>query len=225
MPRKTKKAHILNSATNIGSYLRSSGGGRSVKKYIENEYVFCQGDIANIVYFVLSGELHISIISTTGKEVISSIIGPNEFFGEACMAGQVKRLATVKATRATELVCIDKHAMSDMIQEVPEFSAAFLSYVLHHSMKIEADIVAQLFNSSEKRLARLLIQMTSYSDEPYPRAIRAKISQDTLSQMVGTTRSRVSYFMNRFRKLGFISYNGHIIVHKGLLNVIIHEKL
>jgi len=164
------------------------------------------------------------VVSERGKEAVASIVSPGEFFGEACMAGQLQRLVTISAMTDAVVVRIEKTAMVRLIQEHFAFSQTFMTHILNRTIRVEADLIDQLFNSSERRLARLLLLLANYGKEGKPEPIIAKISQETLAEMIGTTRSRVSFFMNRFRKMGFISYNGHIEVHKSLLNLVLHEQ-
>ncbi len=205
-------------------YLAQAGKGRSITNYSKNQAVFKQGDVADAVFYVQKGKVRVSIISDRGKEAIVSILGPDEFFGEGCISGQALRIATVNAIAESIVVRIEKEEMNRLLREKPLFSQMFRTHLLKRTMRIEADLIDQLFNSSERRLARLLLILANYGSEGKPEPILAKISQETLAEMVGTTRSRVSFFMNRFRKLGFISYNGHIEVHKSLLNLVLHEQ-
>lgn len=165
-----------------------------------------------------------TVVSDRGKEAVAAIFGPDEFFGEACMAGQVRRLVTVTAMTDAVVARIEKPTLARLLREHPAFSQAFLTHILNRTIRVEADLIDQLFNSSERRLARLLLLLANYGGEGKPQPILSKISQETLAEMIGTTRSRVSFFMNRFRRLGFINYNGHIEVHKSLLNLVLHEK-
>jgi CRP-like cAMP-binding protein len=173
---------------------------------------------------VQKGKLKVTVVSDRGKEAVAALVSANEFFGEACMAGQLKRLVTVSAMTDAVVVRIGKIEMGGLIREQPGFSQMFTTHILNRTIRVEADLIDQLFNSSERRLARLLLLLANYGNEGKPEPIIAKISQETLAEMIGTTRSRVSFFMNRFRKLGFISYNGHIEVHKSLLNLVLHEQ-
>jgi CRP/FNR family transcriptional regulator, cyclic AMP receptor protein len=168
--------------------------------------------------------VRVSVVSDRGKEAIVSILGPDEFFGEGCISGQAFRIATVDAMTESIVVRIEKEEIVHLLREEPLFSEMFMTHLLHRTMRVEADLIDQLFNSSERRLARLLLILANYGNEGKPEPILAKISQETLAEMIGTTRSRVSFFMNRFRKLGFITYNGHIEVHKSLLNLVLHEQ-
>jgi len=200
------------------------GKGRSITKYLKNQVIFSQGDVADAVFHIQKGKLKVTVVSDRGKEAVSGILGPNEFFGEACMTGQLSRLATVSAMTEAVVERIEKSTMIRMVQEQPTFSQMFINHILKRTIRVEADLVDQLFNSSERRLARLLLLLANYGGDGKPEPIIAQISQETLAEMIGTTRSRVSFFMNRFRKMGFISYNGHIEVHKSLLNLVLHEQ-
>jgi CRP/FNR family cyclic AMP-dependent transcriptional regulator len=201
-----------------------NGQGRSVTKYQKNQVIFSQGDPADAVFYVQKGKLKVTVVSDRGKEAVSAILGPDEFFGEACMAGQTLRLVTVSAMTEAMVERIEKPTMIRLVQEDPAFSQMFITHILNRTMRVEADLIDQLFNSSERRLARVLLLLANYGGDGKPEGIVAKVSQETLAEMIGTTRSRVSFFMNRFRKMGFISYNGHIEVHKSLLNLVLHEQ-
>ena len=211
-------------AFSINSFLAQSGTGRSTTKYRKDQIIFSQGDLANAVFYVLKGKLKVTVISERGKEAVAAILGPDEFVGEACIADQKLRLATASAMVESIVVRIEKATMARLLRDHVDFSKIFMSHILNRTIRVEADLVDQLFNSSERRLARLLLLLANYGKEGLPEPILSKISQQTLAEMVGTTRSRVSFFMNRFRKLGFISYNGHIEVHKSLLNLVLHEQ-
>jgi CRP/FNR family cyclic AMP-dependent transcriptional regulator len=204
--------------------LAKAGKGRSIIKCRKNQIIFSQGDAADAVFYIQKGKLKVSVVSDRGKEAVAAILGPAEFFGEACMAGQTLRLATVSAMTESIIVRIEKDMMVRLLREQPEFSKMFMTHVLQRTMRVEADLIDQLFNSSEKRLARLLLLLANYGGDGQLEPILAKISQETLAEMIGTTRSRVSFFMNKFRKLGFIEYNGHIEVHKSLLNLVLHDN-
>ena len=204
--------------------LPEPGPGISTAKYSRNRVVFSQGDAADAVFYIVSGKLKVTVVSDRGKEAVSAILGPDEFFGEACLAEQQVRLVTVSAMTDCAVVRIEKAAMVKLLRDHADFSKTFMTHVLQRTIRVEADLVDQLFNSSERRLARLLLLLANYGMAGEPEPMIAKISQETLAEMIGTTRSRVSFFMNRFRKLGFISYNGHIEVHKSLLNLVLHEK-
>jgi len=211
-------------AAPFAPFLAQPGNGQTIGKYRKNQIVFSQGDPADAVFYVQKGKLKITVVSERGKEAVASLLGPDEFFGEACMAGQVLRLVTVSAMTDAVVVRIEKPEMIRLVQEQPAFSEMFMTHILKRTIRVEADLIDQLFNSSERRLARLLLLLANYGSEGKPEPIIAKISEETLAEMIGTTRSRVSFFMNRFRKLGFISYNGHIEVHKSMLNLVLHEQ-
>jgi CRP/FNR family cyclic AMP-dependent transcriptional regulator len=168
--------------------------------------------------------VRVSVVSDRGKEAVVSILGSNVFFGEGCFSGQALRIATVDAMTESVVMRIEKEEMVRLLKEEPLFSEMFVTHLLSRTMRVEADLIDQLFNSSERRLARLLLILANYGNEGRPEPILARISQETLAEMIGTTRSRVSFFMNRFRKLGFVTYNGHIGVHKSLLNLVLHEQ-
>jgi CRP/FNR family transcriptional regulator, cyclic AMP receptor protein len=206
------------------SFLAKPGNGRSNAKYRKNQIIFSQGDAADAVFYIQKGKLKVTVVSDRGKEAVAAILNPDEFVGEACVAGQVLRLVSVSAMTDAVVTRIEKSAMIRLIQEQPTFSQMFVTHILNRTIRVEADLIDQLFNSSERRLARLLLLLANYGNEGKPEPILAQISQETLAEMIGTTRSRVSFFMNRFRKLGFISYNGHIEVHKSLLNLVLHEQ-
>jgi len=203
--------------------LAEAGNGRSIIKYRKNQIIFSQGDPTEAVFYIQKGKLKVAVVSDRGKEAVAAILGPDEFFGEACIAGQVLRLATVSAITESVVVRIEKDTMVQLLREQEAFSQMFTSHILQRTMRVEADLIDQLFNSSEKRLARLLLLLANYGSDGELEPILAKISQETLAEMIGTTRSRVSFFMNKFRKLGFIKYNGHIEVHKSLLNLVLHD--
>jgi len=209
---------------NANLFLSRPGSGRSVAKYRKNQIVFSQGDIADAVFYVQKGKLRVSVISNRGKEAIVSILGVDEFFGEGCISGQALRIASVQTLTEAVVVRIEKNEMVRLLREEPNCSQLFTAHLLKRTMRVESDLIDQLFNSSERRLARLLLILANYGNEGKPEPILAKISQETLAEMIGTTRSRVSFFMNKFRKLGFITYNGHIEVHKSLLNLVLHDQ-
>jgi CRP-like cAMP-binding protein len=206
------------------AYLGERGPGRSFAKFRKDQIVFSQREPADCVFYVRQGKFKATVLSERGKEAVVSILGPGDFFGEACIAGQARRLMTVSALTDATVVRIGKGALTRMLHERESFSDLFMSHVLNRTIRVEADLVDQLFNSSERRLARLLLLLANYGKEGRPEPILAKISQETLAKMIGTTRSRVSFFMNKFRNLGLIAYNGHIEVHKSLLNLVLHEQ-
>jgi CRP/FNR family transcriptional regulator, cyclic AMP receptor protein len=206
------------------SYLARPGNAGCLLKYRKDQTVFSQGAPADAVFYIQKGKLKITVVSDRGKEAVAAMLGPGEFFGEACMAGQPHRLVSVSSMTDASVVRIEKVEMIRLIQQHADFSRTFMTHILNRTIRVEADLIDQLFNSSERRLARLLLLLANYGGHGKPEPILTKISQETLAEMIGTTRSRVSYFMNRFRKLGFISYNGHIEVHKSLLNLVLHEQ-
>jgi CRP/FNR family transcriptional regulator, cyclic AMP receptor protein len=209
---------------NPKSFLAKVGEGRSIGQYRKDQIVFSQGDPADAVFYIRSGKVKITVVSGQGKEAVVAILGTNEFFGEGCLAGQVQRIATVATMTESVIVRLEKAAIVRVIRQEPAFSEMFIVHLLGRTIRVEADLVDQLFNSSEKRLARLLLLLANFGKEGKPEPMIAKISQETLAEMIGTTRSRVSFFMNKFRKLGFIDYNGGIEVHSSLLNVVLHDE-
>ena len=198
------------------------GGGK--RNYSKNHIVFSQGDPSDAVFYVEKGKVKVTIVSEQGKEAVVAILGANDFFGEACLAGQTKRIATVTTMTDSVIARLEKAAVVRLLQVEPAFSEMFIAHLLARTIRVEADLVDQLFNSSEKRLARLLLLLANFGKERRPEPVIAKISQETLADMIGTTRSRVSFFMNKFREMGFIDYNGGIQVHSSLLNVILHDQ-
>jgi CRP-like cAMP-binding protein len=205
-------------------FLARMGEGRTVARYQKGQIIFFQGEPADSVFYVQKGKAKVTVVSKQGKEAVVAILGADEFFGEGCLAGQTKRIATVAAMTDAVVTRLERAAIVRTLHEEPAFSEVFIAYLLNRSIRVEADLVDQLFNSSEKRLARLLLLLANFGKETKPEPIIAKISQETLAEMIGTTRSRVSFFMNKFRKLGFIEYNGGIEVHSSLLNVVLHEQ-
>jgi CRP/FNR family transcriptional regulator, cyclic AMP receptor protein len=206
------------------AFLAKANGGRSLSAYRKRQIIYRQGETADSVFYIQSGKVKVTALSHLGKEAVVAVLGAGDFFGEGCLAGQPLRMATVSAMTACEIVRIQKANIIRVIHEQPEFSELFMSYLLARNIRVEEDLVDQLFNSSEKRLARLLLLLANYGKPGKPEPVLAKISQETLAEMIGTTRSRVSLFMNKFRKLGLINYNGGIEVHTSLLNVVLHEK-
>jgi CRP/FNR family transcriptional regulator, cyclic AMP receptor protein len=210
------------------AFLARVGDGRSLAKYHKSQIVFSQGEVGDAVFYIQKGKVKVTVVSEQGKEAVVAILGTDEFFGEGCLAGQVQRMSTVTAMTDATVVRLEKAAIVRVIHEEPAFSEMFIAHLLGRTIRVEADLVDQLFNSSEKRLARMLLLLANFGKETKPEPIIAKISQETLAEMIGTTRSRVSFFMNKFRKLGFIEYNGGIEngieVHSSLLNVVLHEQ-
>ncbi len=205
-------------------FLGKAGTGRTIISCKKGDTLYVQGDAADTVFYVLKGKVCITVVSYQGKEAVVAAIAPGSFFGEGCLTGQKLRMATAEAMVESEIVRIEKTAMLRILEKEPAFSEIFMAYLLECTMRVEEDLVDQLFNSSEKRLARALLLMANFGKEGRPEPVIAKVSQETLAEMIGTTRSRVSFFMNKFRKLGFITYNGHIEVHSSLLNVVLHDQ-
>ncbi len=195
---------------NPKSFLAKVGEGRSLGSYGEDQIVFSQGDPADAVFYIQRGKVKITVVSKQGKEAVVAILGANDFFGEGCLAGQRHRMATALTMTDSVVVRLEKAAILHVIRQEPEFAELFIAHLLGRTIRVEADLVDQLFNSSEKRLARLLLLLANFGKEDKPEPMITKISQETLAEMIGTTRSRVSFFMNKFRKLGFIHYNGGI---------------
>ncbi len=205
------------------TFLATVGRGKSALSIGKNKIIFSQGDTADAVFYIQEGKVKLTVISHQGKEAVIAILERGDFFGEACLAGRSARLSTATTLVASKIVRIDKTAMLRVLHDQPTFSELFLTYLLSRNMRIEEDLVDQLFNSSEKRLARVLLLLAHIGKEGKPEPILAKISQETLADMIGTTRSRVSFFMNKFRKLGFIDYNGGLKVHSSLLSIVLHD--
>jgi len=206
------------------TFLSKVNGGHSLSDYRKNETVYAQGDPADSVFYIHKGKAKITVLSEQGKEAVVALLGPGDFFGEGCLAGQPRRMATASAMTDCVIARMAKADVVRVIHEQPAFSELFISHLLARNIRVEEDLVDQLFNSSEKRLARVLLLLANFGKETKPEPVIAKISQETLAEMIGTTRSRVSFFMNKFRDLGLIAYNGHIEVHSSLLNVVLHEK-
>jgi CRP/FNR family cyclic AMP-dependent transcriptional regulator len=205
-------------------FLAKVGEGKTITNYYKDQIVFSQGDVADAVFYIQQGTIKLTVISEQGKEAVIAMLEPGQFFGEGCLNGHGLRVAT---TRAMDECVITRIAKADMIAALhnePDFSELFMSYLLARNSRIEEDLVDQLFNSSERRLARLLLLLANFGKEARPEPIVGKISQETLAEMIGTTRARVSFFMNKFRKLGYIDYNGRLKIHNSLLNVILYDK-
>ena len=210
---------------NLKSFFGKVGNGRSIGKYRKGQVVFSQGDIGDAVFYVQKGKVKITVVSEQGKEAVVAILGMDDFFGEGCLAEQAQRISTV--TTMTEFVIerLEKLAIVRLIHEEPAFSEMFIAHLLGRTIRVEADVVDLLFNSSEKRLARMLLLLANFGKDSKPEPMIAKISQEVLAEMIGTTRSRVSFFMNKFRELGFIDYNGSgIEIHSSLLNAVLHDQ-
>ena len=204
-------------------FLTKVGKGKTSLLSPKKHTIFSQGDAAEAVFYLQAGKVKLTVVSQQGKEAVIAILERGAFFGESCLAGQVIRTATATAVEESSIVRIDKEAMIRVLHQEPAFAQLFMTYLLAHTIRIEEDLVDHLFNSSEKRLARALLLLAHFGKEGKPETVIAKISQETLAEMIGTTRSRVSFFMNKFRKLGFIEYNGELHVHSSLLNVVLHD--
>jgi CRP-like cAMP-binding protein len=205
-------------------FLTEANGGRTIGQYRKNQIVFAQGDPADSIFYVQTGNVKITVVSEQGKEAVVAILGTDDFFGEGCLVGQPRRLATATAMTESSIMRLAKVAVTDVIHKEAVFSEMFIAHLLSRTARIESDLVDQLFNSSEKRLARILLLMANFGKEGRTDSVIAKISQEVLAEMVGTTRARVSHFMNKFRKLGLIDYNGEIHVHSSLLNMLLHDE-
>jgi CRP-like cAMP-binding protein len=204
-------------------FLAKVGEGRTIAEYSKDQMVFSQGDPANAVFYIQKGKVKLTVVSNAAKEAVIAILGPGDFLGEGCLAAQPLRMATATAISDCSIVRLERAAMIRVLHDEPAFSEMFLAYVLSRNMRIEEDLVDQLFNSSEKRLARVLLLLANFGKQGKPEPRIAKISQETLAEMIGTTRSRVSFFMNKFRKMGFIEYNGGLHVNSSLLNIVLHD--
>jgi CRP/FNR family cyclic AMP-dependent transcriptional regulator len=206
------------------AFLSKVGAGKTILKFEKNQHVFEQGDVADAVFYIQKGNVKLTVLSEQGKEAVVGILEPGQFFGEGCLNGHPLRIATTTAMEECVITSITKEAMIAALHNEPKFSELFMTYLLTRNSRIEEDLIDQLFNSSEKRLARLLLLLAHFGKEGSPQPINPSISQEALAEMIGTTRSRVSFFMNRFRKLGLISYNGKIEVHNSLLSAVLHDK-
>jgi len=205
-------------------FLATAAVGRDISRHSKKEVIFAQGDAADAVFYIKKGKVKVAVLSKDGKEAVVALLGPNEFVGEGCLIGQPKRLATASAMTECETMRVAKTEIQRVIHDEPAFSEMFVSHILTRNARVEEDLVDQLFNSTEKRLARLLLLLANFGKEGRPEPILAKISQETLAEMIGTTRSRVSHFMNKFRQLGFIDYNGHLEVHTSLVGVLLADE-
>jgi CRP/FNR family cyclic AMP-dependent transcriptional regulator len=208
-------------------FLAKVGNGRTIAEYRKKQVVFAQSDSADAIFYIQKGKVKLTVVSDNGKEAVIAIMGAGDFLGEGCLAGRSLYLGTATAMSECSIVRLQKSSMIRVLHEEPAFSALFVSYLLSRNIRIEEDLVDQLFNSSEKRLARVLLLLANFGKEGKPEPVIARISQETLAEMIGTTRSRVSFFMNKFRKLGFIEYNGEtnggLHVHSSLLNIVLHD--
>jgi CRP/FNR family transcriptional regulator, cyclic AMP receptor protein len=206
------------------AFLARVGAGKTILKFEKYQHVFEQGDVADTVFYIQNGKVKLTVLSEQGKEAVVAILESGQFFGEGCMNGHPVRIATTTAMEDCVITSITKDAMLAALHDEPKFSEVFMAYLLTRNSRIEEDLIDQLFNSSERRLARMLLLLANFGKEGSPQPISPNVSQETLAEMIGTTRSRVSHFMNKFRKLGLIDYNGHIEVHNSLLSAVLHEK-
>lgn len=205
-------------------FLETVAKGRIISTHKKKAVIFKQGDDAGSVLYIRSGKIKVSVISAEGNEAVVGILGADEFLGEGCLIGQPKRLATASAMTECQVMHVSKVEIERVLKDEPAFSQMFVTHILERNARVQEDLVDQLFNSTEKRLARVLLLLANFGKTGRPEPIIAKISQETLAEMIGTTRSRVSHFMNKFRKLGFIDYNGHIDVHSSLLSVVLSDR-
>jgi CRP/FNR family cyclic AMP-dependent transcriptional regulator len=213
-----------NGGLDVRAIFSQRSEGKTVSSYEPNQTVFAQGDMADAVFYIHSGKLRISVLSEQGKEAIVAIHGPDEFFGEGCLNGHAIRLGSAIAMAKSEVMRVERAEMMRLLHEDSSFSEMFISHQLARTARVEADLVDQLFNSSEKRLARALLLLANFGKDGKPEPVIAKVSQERLAEMIGSTRSRVNFFMNKFRKLGFITYNGHLEVHSSLLNIVLNDQ-
>jgi CRP/FNR family cyclic AMP-dependent transcriptional regulator len=205
------------------TFLAKAGQGKTIAHFKTGRAIFTQADAADALFYVQEGKVKLTVVSDKGKEAVVALLGEGHFFGEGCLAGQQVRMSTATAISECTIVRLEKAAAIRVLHDEPSFSELFLKYVLSRNIRIEEDLVDQLFNSSEKRLARVLLLLANFGKEGTPEKVIPKMSQETLAEIVGTTRSRISFFMNKFRKLGFIDYNGDLEVHSSLLNVVLHD--
>jgi len=220
--KKATKSNKIGSF-NPEIFLDTAGVARKIAEFRRGESIYSQGEPAESVMYVQKGGVKFTVVNESGKEAVVAMFGPNDFFGEGCMAGQSVRMGTATAVTPTTVLIIDKNELLRVLHAEHALSDYFITYMLSHNIRVEEDLIDQLFNSSEKRLARTLLLLARYGKQEQPERILAKVSQETLAKMIGTTRSRVNFFMNKFRKLGFIEYNGKIKVNKSLLTVVLHE--
>jgi CRP/FNR family transcriptional regulator, cyclic AMP receptor protein len=221
--RPAPKLNLRSPAFDVQQFFDSAALGRKLTKFREKETVFAQGDPAYNVMYIQEGGVKLTVVNETGKEAIVAILGPGDFLGEGCLAGQSIRIATATTIALTTVLVIEKREMVRALHGEHEFSDRFIAYTLARNARVEEDLIDQLFNSSEKRLARTLLLLARYGAQDQPQKVIPNVSQEMLAEMIGTTRSRVSFFMNKFRKLGFIQYDGEIHVNKSLLSVVLHD--
>jgi len=224
-PQKRRRQPVPPAARHgfdVEAYLASAGAKRKILQYRRGDVVFSQGDPGDDIRYIQKGAIKLSVLSRIGKEAVVGILSPGDFFGEGALAGQSVRIGTATAVTASSVLVLEKSAMVRLLHEEPDFSDRFIAYMLARNIRIEADLVDHLFNSSEKRLARTLLLLSRYGETNAPRNL-PKVSQETLAEMIGATRSRVNFFMNKFRKLGLIEYNGGLKVNSSLLSVVLHD--
>jgi CRP/FNR family transcriptional regulator, cyclic AMP receptor protein len=205
------------------AFLETAAKGRVIATHPRKQIIFAQGDAADAVFYIKKGKVKITVVSKAGKEAVVAILGPSQFLGEGCLIGQPRRLGTATALTECVIMKVEKAEIQRVLRSETAFAQIFISHILARNARVEEDLVDQLFNSTEKRLARVLLLLANFGKEGRPEPIIAKISQETLAEMIGTTRSRVSHFMNNFRRLGFINYNGHLEIHSSLLSVLLNE--
>lgn len=210
-------------AFDLNVFLTEANRGKSIAEYRTNDRIFVQGDSADAIFYIKEGKVKLSVVSKQGKEAVVAILRDGDFLGEGCLAGQLVRMATAVAISECTIAKVNKAVVVRLLHEEPSFADLFMAHLLSRNIKVEEDLVDQLFNSSEKRLARVLLILANFGKEGAPQTAIPKISQETLAGIVGTTRSRVNVFMNRFRKLGFIDYNGGLKIHSSLLNIVLHD--
>jgi CRP/FNR family transcriptional regulator, cyclic AMP receptor protein len=227
VPRITIEGEVMRNNAALAfdpkAFLTRIEDGKTTREYRNDQIVFSQGDEADAVFYVQSGKVKLTVVSTRGKEAVIAVLERGSFFGEGCLAAQPLRMSTASAIQTSTIIRVGRSTMVRVLHKEPEFAELFTAYLLSRNVRIEEDLVDQLFNSSEKRLARILLLLAHFGKEPRPESVIPKVSQETLAAMVGTTRSRVSFFMNRFRKMGFIHYNGGLQVHSGLLSVVLRD--
>ena len=212
------------SLSDFDAYFAAEGAGKTIVNFKKNDIIYSQGDLADSIFYIRKGRVKLNVISDQGKEAVVAIMEAGQFFGEGCLNGESARVATTVSLGDSVITSIKKTAMREALKNEPHLAELFVTYLVTRTSRVEADLIDQLFNSSERRLARLLLLLAHFGKEGSPQPIDVEISQETLAEMIGTTRSRVSFFMNKFRKLGFISYNGKIHVHNSLLNAVLHDK-
>jgi CRP-like cAMP-binding protein len=222
--RRKKSNSVTRRRFDPAVFLETAAKGRVIAAHPKRQIIFAQGDAANAVFYVKKDKVKVTVVSKQGKEAVVAVLGTDEFLGEGCLIGQPKRLATATAMTDCVTMRVEKSEVLQVLHDEPAFSQMFISHILARNARVEEDLVDQLFNSTEKRLARVLLLLANFGKEGRPEPINAKISQETLAVMIGTTRSRVSHFMNKFRQMGFIDYNGHLEVHSSLLSVVLNDQ-